>query len=89
MTIAKPQLRGHHMSHMKKHMGIATVIGIVAYFSFKTLVCDRRKKVYAEFYRLNPFLFCNYKKCFVNKYLSYQIFRNCYYKFLFILTTYS
>lgn len=49
--IAKPQLRGLLNSQIKKNIFIALALSIVGGIGMKVLVCDARKKRYAEFYR--------------------------------------
>ncbi|MCL4120733.1 UNVERIFIED_CONTAM: hypothetical protein GTU68_020911 [Idotea baltica] len=51
MSLAKPQLRGLLASQIKKHLIIGSILSVAAAVSWKVLVCDARKKKYAEFYK--------------------------------------
>ncbi|XP_053648785.1 cytochrome c oxidase subunit 6C-1 [Cherax quadricarinatus] len=51
MTIAKPVMRGLLASQIKRNIIIACGLSIVAATSWKLLVQDPRKRIYAEFYK--------------------------------------
>lgn len=49
--IAKPQLRGLHISQIKKNLIGMIIISTCAAYAFKVFVADRRKQKYADFYK--------------------------------------
>lgn len=50
-TVAKPQLRGLLGSQIKTNLGVAIVLCTVAAAAMKVLYNDKRKAVYANFYK--------------------------------------
>jgi len=50
-TVAKPQLRGLLGSQIKTNLGVALVLCTVAAVAMKVLYNDKRKEVYANFYK--------------------------------------
>nr|CAD7203650.1 unnamed protein product [Timema douglasi] len=49
--LPKPQLRGLLASSIKFHLPIAIVVSIASGVAFQFLVCEPRKRRYAEFYK--------------------------------------
>ena len=50
-VLAKPQLRNLLHNSIKKHIIIAGIVAASTGVAVKTLVNDRRKAAYAEFYK--------------------------------------
>lgn len=46
-----PQLKGLHLTQVKKHLWIAIGLSIVSLVALKVCVNDPRKRKYAEFYK--------------------------------------
>ncbi|KAL6257022.1 hypothetical protein P5V15_011957 [Pogonomyrmex californicus] len=51
MSLEKPQLRGLHMSQIRKNLVGMLIVSFSAAFAFKVMVVDKRKQRYADFYK--------------------------------------
>ncbi|KAL6435802.1 hypothetical protein ACFW04_005583 [Cataglyphis niger] len=50
-ALPKPQLRGLHVAQVKKNLIGMAIVSISGTLLYKILVCDKRKRTYAEFYK--------------------------------------
>lgn len=54
---SRPQLKGRHIAHAKKHLLIGIAFAVTTVLITKVAVNDRRKAAYAEFYRYHSIQF--------------------------------
>lgn len=50
-SIKRPQLKGLHHATVKTNIAVAIGLSIVSAIAYKFLICDPKKRDYAEFYK--------------------------------------